>query len=101
MHRLSLFIGLLASVSFSFAAVTKRSVEVHKYDGPVNEGSYIVKVRDGADKAGVLSLVESLTSGDAGVLTHEWNSKFFNGFAGLSLCPCARAVPGLTGLLLS
>lgn len=81
MHSLSLFLGLLASVASSLAAVPIPQVQLHKYDGPVNPGSYIVKVRDGADKTGVLSIIGSLTGDDAKV-THNWNPDFFNAFAG-------------------
>ena len=83
MHSLPIFLGLLASVTSSLAAVPIPQVPMHKFDGPVNQGSYIVKVRDGVDKTGVLSLIGSLTGGDTKV-THNWNSEFFNAFAGFS-----------------
>lgn len=82
MHSLALFLGLLASVTPSLAAVPIPHVEMYKYDGPVNKGSYIVKVRDGADKTGVLSLIGSLTGGNA-KLTHNWSPDYYNAFAGL------------------
>ena len=91
MRRLSLALGLLASVAPSLAAVAASSVVVHKYDGDVNKGSYIVKVRDGAQKSGVMSRITSLLGGNTKV-THDWDSQFFNGFAGPSLGPCARVV---------
>ena len=81
MHSLSLLLGLLASVTSSLTAVPIPQVQMYKYDGPVNHGSYIVKVRDGVDKTGVLSLIESLTGADDKV-THDWNPNFYNAFAG-------------------
>ena len=88
MHKLSLVLGLLASVTPSFAAATTSSVEVHKYDGEVNKGSYIVKVRDGVQKSGVLNRIGSSLGGNTKV-THDWDSNFFNGFAGSSFRPHA------------
>jgi hypothetical protein len=86
MHSLSLFLGLLTSATLSYAAVTIPSVKTYTYDGPVNPGSHIVKVRDDVPKDGVLSLVTSLAGGNTQV-THNWDSAFFNGFAGLLLHP--------------
>ena len=82
MHSLSLFLGLLVSVTPSLAAVPIPHVQMYKHNGPVNQGSYIVKVRDGVDKTGVLNLIESLTGGDAKV-THDWSPDYYNAFAGL------------------
>jgi hypothetical protein len=81
MHKLSLALCLLASVIPSLAAVPTSSVVVQKYDGDVNEGVYIVKVRDGAQKATVLSGIASLLGGDNKV-THDWDPEFLNAFAG-------------------
>jgi len=81
MHKFSLFLGLVASVAPSFAAVTTPSVKVYKSDGPVNEGSYIVKFYDGVDKAGALNLIQSL-SGGTNKVSHDWDPEFFNGVAG-------------------
>ena len=86
MHKLSLALSLLASVTSSLAAAAASSAEIHKYDGDVNEGSYIVKVRDGAQKSGVLNRIASSLGGNTKV-THDWDSQFFNGFAGSSFCP--------------
>ena len=91
MHKLSLALTLLASVTSSLAAAAASSAEVHKYDGEVNKGSYIVKVRDGAQKSGVMNRIGSFLGGNARV-THDWDSKFFNGFAGLSFHPCTCVV---------
>ena len=95
MHKLSLFLGLLASVTPSLAAAAASSAEVHRYEGEVNKGSYIVKVRDGAQKSGVMNRIGSLLGGNAKV-THDWGSEFFNGFAGSSSRPCACVVLELT-----
>ena len=94
MHTLSLFLSLVTSATFSFAAVTTPSVQVYQYDGPVNEGSYIVKMLEDADKTSVLSMITSLSGGDT--VTHDWSPEFFNGFAGLS--PCTGAILELTRL---
>ena len=83
MYKLFLVFGLLASVNPSLAAATASSAEVHKYAGEVNKGSYIVKVRDGAQKSGVLDRIGSFLGGNAKV-THDWDPSFFNGFAGSS-----------------
>jgi hypothetical protein len=95
MHKLSLVLvlGLLASVAPSLAAVAASSVEVHQYDGDLNRGSYIVKVRDGAQKSGVMNRITSLLGGDTKV-THDWDPQFFNGFAGSPFRPCACVVLG-------
>ena len=45
MHRLSLFPRFLISVTS--AVVASQSVEVYKYDGPLNKVDYSDKVRDG------------------------------------------------------
>ena len=86
MHKLSLALCLLASVIPSLAAVPASSVVVQKYDGDVNEGSYIVKVRDGAQKSTVLSGIASMLGGDNKV-THDWDS--LNSFAGEPFHPCS------------
>jgi hypothetical protein len=82
MHRLSLFIGLLASVTLSFAGVIPRSIEVDKFDGEVNENSYIVKVKDGANKDGVMGVIA-----DPAMITHTYDPEFMNAFTGLSSRP--------------
>jgi len=91
MHKLSLVLGLLASVTPSLAAVAASSAEVHKYEGEVNKGSYIVKVRDGAQKSSVMNRIGSFLDGNTKV-THDWDPGFFNGFAGSSFRPCAYVV---------
>lgn len=82
MHRLSLFFGLLASIIPSLAAPTP-TAPLHTYDGPVKQGSYIVKVRDGVDKTGLLGILGSLIG--ANTVSHQWNTDFYNAFAGLSI----------------
>ena len=97
MRSLSLVLGLLASVTPSLAAVAASSAEVHKYDGDVNPGSYIVKVRDGAQKSAVMNRIMGFLGGSTKV-THDWDSQFFNGFAGSSFrpCPCVAIGPNQT-----
>jgi len=82
MHYLSLFFGLIAFITPSLAAaVPSVNVPIYKYDGDVNQGSYIVKIHDGVDKTGIVSAVESVM-GTA--VTHNWNAQFLNAFAGMS-----------------
>lgn len=83
MHSLSLLFGLLAtSVTSSLAAaVPPVNVPMHKYNGNVNQGTYFVRVRDGADKTGIVSLVEGVM-GTA--VAHNWNAEFINAFASMS-----------------
>ena len=82
MHSLSLFFGLLASITPSLAAaVPPVNVPMHKYDGNVNKGTYVVKVRNEVDKTGVVSLVEGVM-GTA--VSYNWNAQFLNAFAGVS-----------------
>ena len=81
MHKLFLVLSLLASVTPSLAAAAAPSAQVHKYEGEVNKGSYIVKVRDGAQKSSVLDRIGGFLGGNTKV-THDWDSNFFNGFAG-------------------
>lgn len=83
MHKLFIALVFFASVTTSLAAVAASSVEVHRYEGAVNEGSYIIKVRDGAQKSGVMNRISSFLGGSTKV-THNWDSRFFNGFAGSS-----------------
>jgi len=97
MHKLSLALAFLASVTTSLAAAAASSAEVHRYDGEVNKGSYIVKVRDGAQKSGVINRIASFVGGNTKV-THDWDSQFFNGFAGSSLRPYTPVVLDLTRL---
>lgn len=93
MHKLSLVLGLLASVTPSLAAAAASLAEVHNYDGELNKGSYIIKVRDGAQKSGVMDRIGSFLGGNTGV-THDWDPEFFNGFAGSSFCLSTCVVLG-------
>ena len=93
MYKLSILLGLLASVTPSLAAAAASSAEVHRYGGEVNKGSYIVKLRDGAQKTAVMSRIGSFLDGNTKI-THDWNPSFFNGFAGSSFHPCACVVLG-------
>ena len=93
MYKLFLVLCLLVSVTPSLAAATASSVEVYKFDGKVNKGSYIVKIRDGAQKSGVLDRIGSFLGGNTKV-THNWGSSFFNGFAGPSFLPRACVILG-------
>ena len=95
MHRLSLFLSLLVSVVPSLAAPTP-SAPLYTYDGPVKEGGYIVKLQDGADPTGVLGLLEDLA--DTNTVSQQWNSEFYNAFAGLSTHPRVRESLDLTRL---
>lgn len=70
MHTLSLFLGLLVSVVPSLAAPTPSVPDLTRC---------IVKVKDGID---ILGLLGSLTSPNA--VTQQYNSDFYNAFAGLS-----------------
>lgn len=79
MHYLSLFFGLLVAVTPSLAAaVPPVNVPIYKYHGRANEGRYIVKVRNGVDKTGIVSAVEDVTGT---TVEHDWNAQFFNAFA--------------------
>lgn len=80
MQSLSLFLGLLASVTPSLAAAVPSPAPLYTYDGQMNQGNYIVKVLDGVDKTGIVSLVQGLTG--SAQLAHDWNPKFLNAFAG-------------------
>jgi len=93
MHKLFLALCFLASVAASLAAAAASSAEVHKYDGETNKGGYIVKVRDGAQKSGVMNRIASFLGGNTKV-THNWDSRFFNGFAGSSFRPRTLVVLG-------
>lgn len=93
MYKLSILLGLLASVTPSLAAAAASSADVHRYDGEVNEGSYIVKLRDGAQKSTVLSRIGSFLGGNTRI-THEWDPNFFNGFAGSSTHPSTCVILG-------
>jgi len=97
MHKLSLALAFLASVTTSLAAAAASSAEVHRYDGEVNKGSYIVKVRDNAQKSGVMNRIASFLGGNTKV-THDWDSQFFNGFAGSSFRPCTPVMLGPKGI---
>ena len=82
MHSLSLFFGLLASITPSLAAAVQSvNVPMYKYDGDVNQGTYIVKVRNGVDKTGIVSAVEGVMGT---TVSHNWNAQFLNAFAGMS-----------------
>lgn len=80
MLKLSLFLGLIASVIPSLAAPTP-SVPFYKSDGPVKYGSFIVKVRNGSVQTGVMGLLTSLPG--ANTVTDKWDADFYNAFAGL------------------
>lgn len=93
MHRQSLFFSLLALVTLSFAAVIPRSAEVYEYEGDVNKGRYIVKLRDNAQQGVIVNLIEGLLDGIQNALV-TFNPAFFNGLAGSSLLLSARVVSG-------
>ena len=86
MHKLPFILSLFTSAFLSFAAVTVSPAPVYRYNGPVNEGCYFVKIRDDANQTAVLDLLTNLTGGATG-LTHQWDPGFFNGFAGSSSYP--------------
>lgn len=91
MHRLSLFFGLLASIIPSLAAPTPFA-PLYKCDGPVAKGRYIVKVRIGIEVSLVLGVLGNLPG--ANTVSHQWDSDFYNAFAGLSIRPRARVILG-------
>lgn len=93
MYKLSILLGLLASVAPSLAAAAASSADVHRYDGEVNKGSYIVKLRDGAQKSAVMSRIGSFLGGNTRI-THDWTPNFFNGFAGSSFHPRTCVILG-------
>lgn len=94
MRSLSLFIGFLASIVPSLAAVAPRSAPLHKYDGTANEGCYIVGLLPGIDPAVVLTLLKVVPGANAQV-THQWNTGHFNAFSGPLVRPCVPTTPGL------
>lgn len=49
--------------------------KVHKYNGKVKIGSYVVTLKPGVDK-------ESLVSELGSSVTHNWDAALVNGFAG-------------------
>lgn len=79
MRSLSLFFGLLALITPSLAVAVPRSdVPVYKYGGDLNQDTYIVKIRNGADKGLIVDLLKALF----GItVAHNWNEQFFNAFA--------------------
>lgn len=84
MHKLSLLFGLLASATLSFAAALPRSA-----DQDANGQRYIVTLNDGVPRDNFIAIVlVHLLGGILGnSVTREWNPKFLNAFAGLSLRP--------------
>ena len=66
-----------AALALAASAAPSKLLEVTKYAGKVNPGSYIVRLKDGADKA---ALFEDATLREA--VTHDdWS--VINGFAGV------------------
>jgi hypothetical protein len=55
---------------------------VDKFDGEVIENSYIVKVKDGSNKDGVMGIIADPT-----MITYTYDSGFMNAFTGSSLRP--------------
>ena len=76
--------SFLAALAFVlpavFAAPTSFVHDVQTYNGPKKTGSYIVKLKDGVDKAAHLDWLARRASDSE--VTHDWNSEFLNAFAG-------------------
>ena len=71
------FLTTVATV-FSVAGSALAALAIDKYAGETT-GRHIVQLKDGADKASLLSQVRAKGS----QVTHNWN--LINGFAGMSL----------------
>lgn len=75
------FLAALASVLPAvFAAPTTPVHDIQTYNGPKKGGSYIITLKDGADKAAHLDWLAKHPS--VSEVTHNWDSAFYNGFAG-------------------
>ena len=77
----SISFALLATSVLS--APTTALAEVEKFDGQVQEGSYIVKLKSNVTKQHHLDWLSQHLGSDQ--VTHsEWQKDLFNGFAGKS-----------------
>jgi cerevisin len=65
-----------------FGAATPALQDIQKYRGAVKANSYIVKLKDDASKSSVDSWVSSILGSDSSV-THDYDTSFFHGFAGM------------------
>ena len=66
-----------AALALAVSAAPNKLIEITKYSGKVNTGSYIVRLKEGADKA---ALFDDATLREA--VTHDdWT--VINGFAGV------------------
>ena len=100
MLSLSLFLGLFASITSSLAAATppSPSAPLYKYDGQVNQGSYIVKLKDGTPQSTLLSFLTALFGAGSLPVTRQYSPEFYNAFSGLSTPPCSCVYLNLTSL---
>lgn len=74
-------LSVAATILFTFtvtSASAATQIPIEKYNGTTN-GRYIVQMKDGADRAGLQSLL--LQTGDGHNITHDWD--IINGFAGM------------------
>ncbi|KAG8936603.1 subtilisin-like serine protease [Tulasnella sp. 418] len=72
-------VGLLSVVPRAFAAPNKLGVE--KIEGQKNDGSYIVKLKDGASKISAMDYLKNHLD-DQSSITYDYNSSYFNAFSG-------------------
>jgi hypothetical protein len=91
MHKLSLFFGLIVSVVPSLALPILLA-PFYQYKGPVVPGRYIIKVRDNADQASVIGLINNLAG--TNTVSRQYTSDFYNAFVGSSICLCTCVIIG-------
>lgn len=85
-------LALLLAPALVSAAPAGNLVSIQKFDGETT-GRYIVTLKDGADKGKAFDSVSAFTASGSSNITHEWDSSFFNGFAGKfvhSSASCSR-----------
>lgn len=78
---ITFFTALASVLPAVFAAPATLVHDIQTFKGPKKSGSFIIKLKDDVDKTSHLEWLANHPS--ASTVTHgEWNSSFFNGFAG-------------------
>lgn len=82
MHPVFIAVAIALYAVPAFGAATPVIQDVQKYKGQVKANSYIVKLKDNVNKEFVHSWVSSMLGSESSV-THDYDSSFFHGFAGM------------------
>lgn len=100
MRFLSAAIFSLVASLVSAGPLSLKSIE--RVEGEKLPNSYIVALKDGTDKASVITSVKNLLGPGDAVTHDDWDSRVYNGFAvqilGLDILNLVLALPGIASI---